>query len=62
MLRVPSDSCRRQLFLRRYLYAVSRAVKEGVDVRGYLYWSLMDNFEWTFGYSMKFGLYEVRVS
>jgi len=37
---------RRHLFIRRYLYAVSRAMKEGVDVRGFFYWSLLDNFEW----------------
>jgi beta-glucosidase len=37
---------RRALFIRRYLYAVSRALRDGVDVRGYFYWSLMDNFEW----------------
>ena len=46
-------------FIRTYLYAVSQAIKEGVDVRGYFYWSLMDNFEWAEGYSMKFGLYAV---
>lgn len=38
---------RRHLFLRRYLYALSRAINEaGCDVRGYFYWSLTDNFEW----------------
>lgn len=50
---------RRELFIRRYLYAMSRARQEGCDVRGYFYWSLMDNFEWSEGYDMKFGLYEV---
>lgn len=51
---------RRDLFIRRYLFALSEAIKEGCDVRGYFYWSLMDNFEWTEGYDMKFGLYEVN--
>ncbi|MCF7797916.1 MAG: glycoside hydrolase family 1 protein [Lentisphaeria bacterium] len=51
---------RRFLFIRTYLYAVSRAIEEGVDVRGYFYWSLMDNFEWAEGYAMKFGLYAVN--
>jgi beta-glucosidase len=51
---------RRDLFIRRYLYALSRAIKDGSDVRGYFYWSLMDNFEWAEGYEMKFGLYEVN--
>jgi len=50
---------RRALFIRRYLYAVSKAIEEGVDCRGYFYWSLLDNFEWSAGYAMRFGLYEV---
>jgi beta-glucosidase len=50
---------RRDLFIRRYLFALSEAIEEGCDVRGYFYWSLMDNFEWAEGYDMKFGLYHV---
>lgn len=46
-------------FIRRYLYAVHRARQDGVDVRGFYYWSLMDNFEWAEGWHMKFGLYEM---
>jgi beta-glucosidase len=49
----------RALWIRRYLYALSKAMREGADVRGFFYWSLYDNFEWSLGYSMKFGLYEV---
>lgn len=50
---------RRGLFIERELYAVSEAIKKGYDVRGYYYWSLIDNFEWSLGYSKKFGLYAV---
>ncbi len=50
---------RRELWLKRYLYAVSKAIEEGYDVRGYYHWSLLDNFEWNYGYSQHFGLYAV---
>ncbi len=50
---------RRALFIRRYIFAMNRALNEGIDIKGYFYWSLMDNFEWAEGYDMKFGLYEV---
>ena len=51
---------RRELFIKRYLYALSKALEDGYDVKGYFYWSLLDNFEWAFGYDMKFGLFEVN--
>ncbi|MBN1922391.1 MAG: beta-glucosidase [Anaerolineae bacterium] len=43
-------------FTRRYLLALERAIADGVDVRGYFHWSLMDNFEWAQGYRERFGL------
>jgi beta-glucosidase len=43
-------------FLRRHLAAARGAMDEGVDLRGYFHWSLLDNFEWAFGYSKRFGL------
>ncbi len=46
-------------FYRGYLGQVARAMDEGAGVRGYYAWSLMDNFEWTFGYSQRFGLIHV---
>ena len=49
----------RELFIKRYLYALNRALKDRLDIKGYFYWSLMDNFEWAEGYEMKFGLYKV---
>jgi beta-glucosidase len=43
-------------YLRSYLRAVHAAVAQGCDVRGYFVWSLMDNFEWAFGYEPRFGI------
>jgi beta-glucosidase len=47
---------RRIRYLRDHLVQVHRAIAEGVPVRGYLVWSLLDNFEWAYGYRMRFGL------
>ncbi|TES95567.1 glycosyl hydrolase family protein, partial [Patescibacteria group bacterium] len=49
----------RKKFIHDYLEQVLRAINEGVDVQGYFYWSLLDNFEWADGFKMKFGLIEV---
>ena len=38
---------------------VQRCLGDGIDVRGYFYWSLLDNFEWVLGYGPTFGLVEV---
>ena len=46
----------RILYLRQYLQAAHRAVVEGYPLRGYFVWSLMDNFEWAYGYDRRFGL------
>ncbi|MDE7245175.1 MAG: beta-glucosidase [Oscillospiraceae bacterium] len=43
-------------FLARYLESLSRAVADGVNIRGYFHWSLTDNFEWAEGYDQRFGL------
>ncbi len=50
---------RRNRFLIMYLQEVARAIKSGVNVRGFFYWSLMDNFEWHRGFDPRFGLVEV---
>ncbi|MCA6123871.1 beta-glucosidase [Bradyrhizobium sp. WSM 1704] len=50
----------RIMFLRNYLAQLQRATAEGVPVHGYFLWSLMDNFEWIFGYEKRFGLYRVN--
>jgi beta-glucosidase len=46
----------RQSYLEAYVAAASRAVAEGVPLRGYFAWSLLDNFEWAWGYWKRFGL------
>ncbi|GAA5154983.1 GH1 family beta-glucosidase [Microbacterium pseudoresistens] len=46
-------------YLRAHLAAVLDAVDTGVDVRGYFAWSLMDNFEWSWGYDKRFGIVRV---
>lgn len=43
-------------FLKAYINAMNEAASSGVDVRGYFVWSLLDNFEWDSGYSIRFGL------
>ena len=46
-------------YLHRHLAAVADALDAGVDVRGYYVWSLLDNFEWAWGYSQRFGIVHV---
>ena len=50
---------KRERFIVDHLREVARAMEDGVDVRGYMHWSLLDNFEWADGYAPRFGLYEV---
>ncbi|MGA2685375.1 MAG: family 1 glycosylhydrolase [Verrucomicrobiota bacterium] len=54
-----ADEDFRILDLTEHLRELHGAVKVGVDVRGFFYWSLLDNFEWQFGYSKRFGLLAV---
>ncbi len=46
-------------FVRAHLGATLDAIEAGVDVRGYFYWSLLDNFEWAWGYEKRFGIVRV---
>ena len=46
-------------YLRRHIDAVGRAREDGANVRGYFVWSLLDNFEWSYGYSKRFGIVRV---
>ena len=54
-----SDDSRRVEFIRRALRGVENCISDGIPVKGYCYWSLMDNFEWQKGFSMTFGLIAV---
>ncbi|XP_051218183.1 beta-glucosidase 16 isoform X1 [Lolium perenne] len=46
-------------YLQGYLSCISSAIRGGAKVRGYFIWSLMDNFEWRYGFTVRFGLYHV---
>ncbi|KAF5743701.1 beta-glucosidase 12-like [Tripterygium wilfordii] len=46
-------------FIRQHLYRIAQAIKNGVNVNGYFYWSAFDDFEWVEGYTVRFGLYYV---
>jgi len=47
-------------FIQNHLDYVKKAMAEGIDVRGYCHWSLIDNFEWSHGFHPHFGLIEVN--
>jgi beta-glucosidase len=49
----------RKNFIKDHLFYIHKALEEGVDVRGYFHWSLMDNFEWDSGFDPRFGLLEI---
>jgi beta-glucosidase len=53
------DDSRRIDYTRRALEGLLKCLADGIDVRGYIHWSLLDNFEWIMGYRPKFGLVEV---
>jgi beta-glucosidase len=54
-----AEDGRRVAFVTRALAGVRRALRDGIDVRGYFYWSALDNFEWAHGYRPTFGLVAV---
>uniref|UniRef100_A0A0A9EPA4 BGL04 n=1 Tax=Arundo donax TaxID=35708 RepID=A0A0A9EPA4_ARUDO len=63
-----SDASREELindvervnYLQGYVTYISAAIRNGANVRGYFVWTLLDNFEWTFGFSVRYGLYHVH--
>jgi beta-glucosidase len=60
---VATDGCvhdsKRTDYLKAHIEAISDAIDKGVDVSGYFVWSLLDNFEWAWGYSRRFGIVRV---
>jgi len=54
-----ADDAERIRYVDEALRGVHSCLADGIDVRGYTYWSLLDNFEWTYGYAPKFGIVEV---
>lgn len=54
-----ADDKQRESFIFHHLWEIHKAIEEGADVRGYFYWSLLDNFEWDKGFWPRFGLIEV---
>ena len=54
-----NDDPQRIEYVRLALEGVLSCIDDGIDVRGYTYWSLMDNFEWAFGYRPRFGIIDV---
>jgi beta-glucosidase len=50
------DDTRRIAYVQGALEGLGTCLADGIDVRGYFYWSLLDNFEWAFGYGPQFGL------
>lgn len=51
-----ASDTKREKFIRDHLWYLHQAIAQGVDARGYLYWSLLDNFEWAHGFGPRFGL------
>ncbi len=56
----PTATCEKRItFLQHYIYALDQAITAGMNIIGYCYWALLDNFEWTEGFKTQFGLFSV---
>ncbi|PQM37278.1 beta-glucosidase 24-like [Prunus yedoensis var. nudiflora] len=58
-LNVQLNDVSRIIYVVRHLYRLNKAIKNGVNVKGYFHWTLMDDFEWGMGFRTRFGLYYV---
>jgi beta-glucosidase len=54
-----AEDSKRAAFIRDHLGFIKKAIDDGVNVKGYFYWSLLDNYEWAFGFEKRFGLVAV---
>ncbi len=54
------DDQQRINYITTALEGLQRCLDDGLDIRGYYYWSFLDNFEWLFGYKPRFGLVDVN--
>ncbi len=54
-----AGDAKRAKFIKEHLYWVKRAIDDKINVRGYFYWSLLDDFEWEYGFESRFGLVEI---
>ena len=52
------DGDKQEALIHSYFNEIKRAIRDGHDVRGIMYWTLVDNFEWSYGFTRHFGLYE----
>lgn len=57
---IATHDCQKKIkFMKRHVDVLEKCIKDGIDVRGYFYWSLIDNYEWLHGLDVRFGLYRV---
>ncbi|KAK8974099.1 hypothetical protein V6N11_064587 [Hibiscus sabdariffa] len=56
------NDVKRVEYISGYLGAIAEALRKGADIRGYFLWSLLDNFEWTLGFTVRFGLHHVDLT
>jgi beta-glucosidase len=57
---IATRDCQKKIrFMRKHVDVLENCIRQGMDIRGYFYWSLIDNYEWLQGLDARFGLYKV---